>query len=104
MAAGGEATREVRVPTPAADATHTDSHVEASIARHQSPSTRSKEIASPTGDSSAQYLIHLIDRVPDDKWATPCQIGGDAAIPFSKLIENYARHCEEVLAKILARA
>jgi len=60
VAACGEATREVRVPTPAADATHTDSHVEASINAPSIPSMRSKEIASPTDDSSAQYLIHLI--------------------------------------------
>jgi hypothetical protein len=50
-----------------------------------------------------EYLIHLIDRVPDEKWATLCRIGGDEAIPFSKLMENYTRHCEEVLGKILTR-
>src|SRR5258708_18069248 len=30
-----------------------------------------------------KYLIHLIDRMPDEKWATTCQIGDEEAIPFS---------------------
>ncbi len=51
-----------------------------------------------------RLLIHVLARVPEEKLQVPCRIGSAEPIPFSKLVEIYIEHCEDIAAQILARS
>jgi hypothetical protein len=50
-----------------------------------------------------RLIIHVMAQVPEDKLRVVCRIGVQDPIPFSKLIERYVEHCEDVMGQILAR-
>jgi hypothetical protein len=50
-----------------------------------------------------RLLIHVLARVPEEKLQTPCRMGTAEPIPFSKVVEIYIEHCEDIVARILAR-
>ena len=50
-----------------------------------------------------RLIIHVMAQVPEDKLRVVCRIGVRDPIPFSKLIERYVQHCEDVVGQILAR-
>ncbi len=52
-----------------------------------------------------QYLlVQLLSAIPESRWAIPCQIGLDPAVPLSEFAGNYARRVEEIVAKILTKS
>lgn len=50
-----------------------------------------------------RLIIHVMAQVPEEKLRVTCRIGVQDPIPFSKLIERYVEHCEDVVGQILAR-
>jgi hypothetical protein len=50
-----------------------------------------------------RLIIHVMAQVPEEKLNVICRIGVRDPIPFSKLIERYVEHCEDVVGQILAR-
>lgn len=52
--------------------------------------------------SMNRLLIHVLQRVPSDRWALTCRIGGAEPIPLTKLIEVYVEHCRNILGRFHA--
>jgi hypothetical protein len=50
-----------------------------------------------------RLIIHVVAQVPEEKLNVTCRIGVQDPIPFSKLIERYVEHCEDVVGQLLAR-
>lgn len=50
-----------------------------------------------------RLLIHVLERVPEDKLGVACRIGSAEPVPLAKLMEAYVEHCEGMVAQILVR-
>ena len=51
-----------------------------------------------------RLLIHVLERVPEDKLDVPCLLGSAEPVPLAKVMEAYVEHCEDIVAQILAGA
>jgi len=49
-----------------------------------------------------RLLMHVLTQVPEEKLQAPCRIGTAETVPFSKLLETYIEHSEDIVAQILA--
>jgi len=47
-----------------------------------------------------RHLAHVVRRIPTEKLAVPCRIGGGAAMPLEALVADYLRHARHHLAQI----
>ncbi len=45
-------------------------------------------------------LAEVIRRIPPEKLATPCRIGGGSPVTLGFIVEDYARHLEHHLAQV----
>ncbi len=50
-----------------------------------------------------RLIVHVMAQVPTEKLNVMCRIGVHDPIPFSKLIERYVEHCQDVVGQVLAR-
>lgn len=48
-------------------------------------------------------IVHVIERIPQEKLDTPCRIGIAEPIPLQELVSRYVAHCEDVVAQLLTR-
>jgi hypothetical protein len=48
-------------------------------------------------------LVHLLQRVPEEKPGVPCRIGIADPSPLEKLTEGCLDHCQGIVGQILAR-
>jgi hypothetical protein len=51
-----------------------------------------------------RLLIHVLERVPEDKLDVPCRLGNAEPVRLAKLMEVYVEHCEDIVAQMLARS
>jgi hypothetical protein len=51
-----------------------------------------------------RLLIHVLERVSEDKLEVPCRLGSAEPVPLAKVMEAYVEHCEDIVAQMLARA
>jgi hypothetical protein len=50
-----------------------------------------------------RLLMHVLQRMPEEKLITECRIGVEDPIPFGELVSRYVEHCEDIVGQILAR-
>lgn len=50
-----------------------------------------------------RLLVHVLQRVPEDKLEVRCRIGIRVPISFAELVAGYVEHCGDMVGQILAR-
>jgi hypothetical protein len=50
-----------------------------------------------------RLILHVIERVPQEKIDTPCRIGIAEPIPLRELVSRYVEHCEDIMGQLLMR-
>jgi hypothetical protein len=48
-------------------------------------------------------IVHVIQRIPENKLDTPCRIGIAAPIPLQEVVRRYVAHCEDIVAQLMTR-
>jgi len=50
-----------------------------------------------------RLILHVIERVPQEKIDTPCRIGVAESIPLHELVRRYVAHYEDIVTQLLMR-
>jgi hypothetical protein len=49
------------------------------------------------------HLVHVISRIPQGAYSTPCTIGGGEPVPLESVIAGYLSHVKHHMAQIRDR-
>jgi hypothetical protein len=49
-----------------------------------------------------RLLVHVLQRLPEDRLQAPCRIGIAAPVSLEKLVRVYVEHCEDIAGQVLA--